>query len=571
MRKLGFSDRLMREDLRLGLRVRADDQGRCDALQTPAGRNAFELPRGVAAVAAGADQCRIRPAFDAAEHRVVAAIEEILHEPGDRGQVFGRCEQIAIRIEQVLRCGVGRGQQTYADIGCAFRLRRPLRGLRHLQGAAGAAVLDDQQSLHEVLSMRKSAGFGNPFDKGILRIMSRPFIMAGRRGASELGFMPARLHHLVDALESEIERGRLPGAVALIARHGKLVLCESLGAQDPQAGVPMALDSIFRIYSMTKPIVSAAAMMLIERGRLLLSDPVAKFVPEFKDLTVDAGPDSAARPATRVPTVQDLLRHTAGLTYGFTGDSPLQRRYRDTLGVARSLTNEAFAQRIAELPLVAEPGDGLGVQPRDRRARPRARGGVGPAARRTLARAHLRAAGDARDRVLGAGRAGAPDRGSVRAQSRRRRDDADARPARSAGVRVGRRRPDVDRARLRALSAVHAEPRLSRRRAAAQPAHGRLHDRRPPGRHRRACGQRSRPICCQPATASAWASRCARRPAWLRCRARSGSYYWGGIGGTTFFVDPKEDLFALMMIQAPNQRDYYRPLFRTLVYSALID
>ena len=127
--------------------------------------------------------------------------------------------------------------------------------------------------------------------------MSRPFIMAGQRGASELGFMPARLHHLVDALESEIERGRLPGAVALIARHGKLVLCESLGAQDPQQGVPMALDSIFRIYSMTKPIVSVATMMLVERGRLLLSDPVAKFIPEFKNLTVDSGEEGAAKPA----------------------------------------------------------------------------------------------------------------------------------------------------------------------------------------------------------------------------------------------------------------------------------
>ena len=117
----------------------------------------------------------------------------------------------------------------------------------------------------------------------------------------------------------EIDQGQLPGAVLLVARKGKLVYAEALGYQDKAGGKPIALDSIFRIYSMTKPLVSVAAVMLIEEGRLELTDPVSKFLPALKSLTVSVAKSDAefARityaqvPTEREMTVQDLLRHTA--------------------------------------------------------------------------------------------------------------------------------------------------------------------------------------------------------------------------------------------------------------------
>ena len=98
---------------------------------------------------------------------------------------------------------------------------------------------------------------------------------------AEVGLCPLRAQRLLDVLQSEIDRGRLPGAVALVARRGKVALFEHLGRQDPATGVPMTRDALFRIYSMTKPIVSVATLMLMEQGRLLLSDPVATYLPEF--------------------------------------------------------------------------------------------------------------------------------------------------------------------------------------------------------------------------------------------------------------------------------------------------
>jgi CubicO group peptidase (beta-lactamase class C family) len=102
----------------------------------------------------------------------------------------------------------------------------------------------------------------------------------------ELGLCPDRLQRLLDVLQADIDRGRLPGAVALVARRGKLALFESLGQLDPAAGTAMPRDAIFRIYSMTKPLVSLAVMMLMEQGELLLSDPVARHLPEFANQKV---------------------------------------------------------------------------------------------------------------------------------------------------------------------------------------------------------------------------------------------------------------------------------------------
>jgi CubicO group peptidase (beta-lactamase class C family) len=129
-----------------------------------------------------------------------------------------------------------------------------------------------------------------------------------------VGMSSERLARLTTAFKQEIDAKKLPGAVMMIARQGKLVYATALGLRDPKNGDAMRVDAIFRIYSMTKPFASVAAMILVEDGALQLTDPVAKWLPAFKNVRVltEAGPVAA----TRVMTVQDLLRHTAGLPYG---------------------------------------------------------------------------------------------------------------------------------------------------------------------------------------------------------------------------------------------------------------
>ena len=175
---------------------------------------------------------------------------------------------------------------------------------------------------------------------------------------ADVGLCPLRAQRLLDVLQVEIDRQRLPGAVALVARRGKVALFEHLGRQDPAAGTPMTRESIFRIYSMTKPIVSVATMMLMEQGRLLLNDSVAKYLPEFaaQQVAVEQGGQFRLEPVDRAPTVQDLLRHTAGLTYEFLGDASVQRQYTAVNIGSRARPNEEYCEVLAGIPLRFQPG-----------------------------------------------------------------------------------------------------------------------------------------------------------------------------------------------------------------------
>ncbi len=136
-----------------------------------------------------------------------------------------------------------------------------------------------------------------------------------------VGLSSARLARVTDLVKGEIAKGRYPGAVALVARRGKVAYFEALGQRDPQSGAPMTKDAIFRLYSMTKPFASVAAMMLVEDGKLLLSDPVSKYLPKLKNLQVSVprvDPQTgrvsyALVPTKREMTIQDLMRHTSGL------------------------------------------------------------------------------------------------------------------------------------------------------------------------------------------------------------------------------------------------------------------
>jgi CubicO group peptidase (beta-lactamase class C family) len=176
-------------------------------------------------------------------------------------------------------------------------------------------------------------------------------------------FSRAGLDRVGDYIKNEIAGGRIPGAIVLIQQHGKPVYFEKFGVRDIATQLSMTDDTIFRLYSMSKPVTSVAAMMLVDDGRLALADPVAKYIPAFADLKVGAEkPDGAGKPALQLEslhrpiTVEDLLRHTSGLTYSFYGDSAVRKLYAEADLFNGDLDNAQFVERIAKLPLAEQPG-----------------------------------------------------------------------------------------------------------------------------------------------------------------------------------------------------------------------
>src|SRR6185295_2332447 len=175
----------------------------------------------------------------------------------------------------------------------------------------------------------------------------------------EVGLSSQKLARVTEVVKSEIAKGRYPGAVALVARRGKVAYFEALGQRDPQASVPMTKDTIFRLYSMTKPFTSVAAMMLVEDGRILLSDPVSKHIPKLANLQVSVprvDPETgkavyALVPAEREMTIQDLLRHTSGLVYGNTTHAKVKELYAKEGVDWNNVTPAEQIERIAKVPL----------------------------------------------------------------------------------------------------------------------------------------------------------------------------------------------------------------------------
>ena len=173
-----------------------------------------------------------------------------------------------------------------------------------------------------------------------------------------LGLSPIRLQRMSDAFRREVDKGTLPGATVMVARRGQIGWFDAIGRQGPAASAPMAHDSIFRIFSMTKPIVSIGIMMLIEDGHFILNDPVAKFIPEFSDQKVGVENNGKLDlvPVQRPMTIQDLLRHTSGLTYDHTGNGLVQQLYQQSRLRSRKISNAEHATMIAGMPLVCQPG-----------------------------------------------------------------------------------------------------------------------------------------------------------------------------------------------------------------------
>jgi len=176
------------------------------------------------------------------------------------------------------------------------------------------------------------------------------------------GLSQQRLDALTARMKADAQAGRIPGAVMAVARNGQPAYYEAVGVLDPKSGAPMPKDAIFRIYSMSKPIVTVAAMMLVEEGKLQIGDPVSHYLPELKGMKVGVEKtDASGKPALelvnaqREMTVHDLLRHTSGLTYGFFGKSLVKDRYREA-HVDVGVPHAEYLSVVSQLPLHYQPG-----------------------------------------------------------------------------------------------------------------------------------------------------------------------------------------------------------------------
>src|ERR1700743_1364940 len=383
----------------------------------------------------------------------------------------------------------------------------------------------------------------------------------------DIGLSTAGLARLGRVMRGEVERGRVPGAVALIARRGRLAYFEAFGERDPASAAPMQSDTIFRIYSMTKPIVSVAAMMLWEEGRFLLSDPISKYLPELGALKVAVarGGEIDQVDAERAITVQDLLRHTSGLTYEFRGNGPVHKMSRAARIYSRDQTNAEQVAALSKLPLLNQPGTkweysrstdvlgrlgevlsgvSLGEYLQEHILKPL--GMIDTAFYVPSASLGRLAEGFAKD----------PDTGSgvqlVNVKDAPKFESGGgglvsttADYARFLQMLLNRGKLDgvryLSRKTIELMTSDHLGPITGA------------------------------PDLLLPGYGFGLGFAIRLQPGISHVPGSVGQYFWGGLAGTTFWVDPAEELFAIMMIQAPGQRDYFRTLFRDLVYAAFDD
>ena len=173
-----------------------------------------------------------------------------------------------------------------------------------------------------------------------------------------VGISTERLERMHRGRQAFVDRREVAGIVTLVARDGKIVDVHAVGFQDVESKTPMRADTIFRIASMSKPITSVAVMMLYEEGKLLLTDPIAKYIPSFKNQRVATG--TSTEPARRDISIRDLLSHRSGLSYGFLDEGPVGNAYRATrVSDGLTVTSGTIAEnvdRLAAAPLVSQPG-----------------------------------------------------------------------------------------------------------------------------------------------------------------------------------------------------------------------
>jgi CubicO group peptidase (beta-lactamase class C family) len=389
----------------------------------------------------------------------------------------------------------------------------------------------------------------------------------------QVGLSSERLARIGQVVKADVEKGRLPGAVVLVARKGKVAYFEEFGFRDKATGAPMTKDAIFRIYSMTKPFTSVAVMMLVEEGRIQLSDPVSKYLPALGKLQVGMERFDAATgkqvfytvATDREMTIHDLLRHTSGLTYGVFGKSAVKDLYKKESIDGPDHTNAELIDKLAKVPLAYQPGttweysrstDVLGRV-------------IEVVADTTLGQfletrifQPLKMA-DSGFWVAAAkqGRVAEPFA----------KDPDSGNPIKLLDVTVARKYESgggggvataMDYARF-------AQMMLNG---------GRLDNVRLLGRKTVELmtsdhlGRVTGPSF-SPGAGHGFGLGFAVRlePGMGDTAGSKGEFFWGGFGGTAFWVDPKEELVAVWMMQAPSQLGYYRRVFKTLVEASLVD
>lgn len=385
----------------------------------------------------------------------------------------------------------------------------------------------------------------------------------------EAGFSVERLERIGAVFRDHVERGRISGAVTMLSRFGKVAHFEAVGMRDPATGEALTTDALFRCYSMTKPIVSTMIMMLVERGLLLISDPVSKFIPAFADTKVAVKRDGAIvlEDQHRPMTVQDLLRHTSGLSYEFLAGPELQKLYMDAKMFRRSWTNLEHAEALAQLPLNNQPGtqwdygrstDILGAIVEV----------VTGATLGDALRQHIFDPLGMNDTGFhvpeeALGRLAEPlPKDPDTGEAVRLLDVTKPYPFESGGGGLVSSATDYARfIQMIQNGGVLGATRLLSRKTVAFMTSDHLEpgttigsDLLPPG-HGFGLGFAVR-------THDGLAS----------SAGSAGQFFWSGIAGTTFWIDPEEQFFALLMIQVPpTQREEYRHLFRNLAYGAFGD
>jgi len=381
-----------------------------------------------------------------------------------------------------------------------------------------------------------------------------------------LGLSPVRLQRMSDAFKREIDKGTLPGLTVMVARRGQIGWFEALGKQSPAASTPMAHDAIFRIFSMTKPIVSIGIMMLLEEGHFVLNDPVAKFIPEFADQKVGVENNGKLDlvPVKRPMTIQDLLRHTSGITYDHTGNGLVQQLYQQSRLRSRKISNAEHAALVASLPLICQPGaewnysrstDILG------RIIEVVTGKSLSAFLTERILAPLQMAETAfHTGEENAGRLAEPfatdpwtgekvqlfnmlekpvmESGGGGLVSTTMDYARFSQMLLNGGVLDGNR--IVGRKTLQLMASDHLGPTVKVDSPLMPAGHG---------------------------FGLGFAVR--TQPGMAPFAGSAGQFFWSGMAGTFFFIDPAEEMFAVFMMQGPGQREYIRNLLRGLVYAAL--
>jgi CubicO group peptidase (beta-lactamase class C family) len=390
-----------------------------------------------------------------------------------------------------------------------------------------------------------------------------------------VGLSSERLARFEAKLRADIEKQMIPGAVLLVAREGKIAYFEAFGIQDPATKAPMRRDSIFRIYSMTKPITSVTAMMLVEEGRMTLSDPAAKYLPALAKMQVgvetpaaEAGgkPSFELIPARRPISLQDLLRHTSGFTYGFFGEGAVKQLYRENLQ-SGDYTNAEFVELIAKQPLAYHPGtiwdysystdvlgrvievvDGVPLSQSFRTRLFDPLGMPDTAFAVTDAKQQERIAEPFQDdRSLGGGVMFFDPRVAGKWES-------------GGGGLVG---TAMDYARFLQMLLNGGEldgRRYLSPRTVAYMTSDHMGQGVKPGPY----------YLPGPGYGFGLGFGVRLDDGVSPHPGSEGDYYWGGAGGTYFWVDPEEEMFVIFMMQSPKQRLHYRAAVRDMIYAAIV-